>query len=91
MDFPSASTFGLRPSRRTAIALPFEVTVEYELDEDLDQEPDPGADKDDYETSFDIVFEPWDEDLESYVIGELGDGDDDDDDDEDEDEEGFRS
>jgi hypothetical protein len=87
MDFPSASTFGLLPSRRTAISLSVQVAEEWVRDEDLDIDLDELAellDGSEDEVAFEIVFEPWDDELDAYVIGEL-----DEDEDEDDEDDGF--
>lgn len=84
MDFPSASTFGLLPSRRTAISVPLEMSERLLPEEgfEIGLEADDDDVAFDEDVAFEIVFEPWDDDLGAYVIGDL-----DDDEDEEEDEE----
>ncbi len=83
MDFPSASTFGLLPNRRTAISLPMEVAGEFVAEQDLDIDLDELSELLDWEAdgeaTLEIVFEPWDDELGADVIGEVDDEDDEDD------------
>lgn len=90
MDFPSASTFGLSPGRRTAISLAV-AEVEDAIPErdlmiiDFEELTELLDDELDDEAMFEVVFEPWDDQLDAYVIGEVDEEADDEDEGDDED------